>query len=69
MKVHDTVALLADLPGQGLVRGQLGAIVEEWAPGVFEVEFCDLDGVAYAFAAVPADQLLPLVQRPMPKAS
>jgi len=29
-----------------LVRGQVGTIVESWAPGVYEVEFCDDNGRA-----------------------
>lgn len=69
MKLHDTVALLSDLPDKGLVKGQIGAIVEEWAPGTYEVEFCGTDGEPYAFAAVAADQLMPLFNAPVTKAS
>jgi hypothetical protein len=35
------VALLRDLPGHGLVRGQLGTVVEMLSPDAAEVEFCD----------------------------
>jgi len=35
---HSVVALLEDLPEEGLVRGQVGTVVENWAPGVYEVE-------------------------------
>ena len=38
----------------------VGVIVEEWEPGVFEVEFADLDGRSYAFATLTPDDLLPL---------
>lgn len=40
----DVVALLEDKPVKGLLRGQVGTIVETLAPGVFEVEFSDNDG-------------------------
>ena len=48
MKLLDTVALLEDMPTLSLYRGQVGAIVEEYKPGVFEVEFVDAKGRTYA---------------------
>ena len=54
------VALLVDLPERGLVRGQVGTVVEMLAPGVFEVEFSDDDGRTYASLALRADQLMQL---------
>jgi hypothetical protein len=54
------VALLEDVPSRGLVRGQVGTVVEKLAPGVFEVEFSDNDGRSYATLAAPADKLLVL---------
>lgn len=63
------VALMADLPEHGLVRGQVGTIVESWAPGVFEVEFSDDQGKTYALVALPAEQLLPLHFKPVPEAA
>ena len=39
MKLLETVALLTDLTEEGLVRGQVGTIVEDLAPDVFLVEF------------------------------
>ena len=54
------VALLRDLPQHGLVRGQVGTIVETLAPDVFEVEFSDNDGRTYATVALRADQLMVL---------
>jgi Domain of unknown function (DUF4926) len=54
------VALLEDVPTRGLVRGQVGTIVERLASGVFEVEFCDNDGRTYATSALSADKLLVL---------
>jgi hypothetical protein len=44
MKLLDVVALVDDLPTRGLLRGQVGIRVENLAPGVFEVEFCDEQG-------------------------
>jgi hypothetical protein len=54
------VALLQDMPERGLVRGQVGTVVEQLAPGTVEVEFSDSDGRTYATAAVKASQLLVL---------
>jgi len=56
----DVVALLEDLPARGLVRGQVGTVVEKLAPSVFEVEFSDNSGRTYATLAAPADKLLVL---------
>lgn len=65
MEILGVVALLEDLPAKGLVRGQVGTIVEVLAPGVFEVEFSDDDGRAYAMMALKADQLMVLHHRPV----
>jgi len=54
------VALLEDLPSRGLYRGQVGTVAEKLAPGVFEVEFNDNEGRAYATLALRADQLIVL---------
>jgi uncharacterized protein DUF4926 len=59
-KLLDVVALLEDVPSQRLVRGQVGTVVENLGPGVFEVEFSDNEGRTYASAAVPSRQLLVL---------
>lgn len=42
MKILNPVALKKEIPEKGLLPGQVGTIVEEWEPGVFEVEFSDL---------------------------
>ncbi len=60
MKLLDVVALLQDLPELDLIRGQVGTIVEVYEPGVFEVEFCDGDGRAYAIETLFADVLMVL---------
>lgn len=58
MKLLDVVALVDDLPELGLYRGQVGTIVEEYEPKVFEVEFSNVDGRAYAIETLLANQLM-----------
>lgn len=58
MKLLNVVALLEDLPELGLYRGQVGTIVEEYEPDVFEVEFSDSTGRAYAIETLNANQLM-----------
>jgi hypothetical protein len=65
IEMLSVVALLEDLPKEGLVRGQVGTVVESWAPGVYEVEFCDDNGKAYAMVAVKAEQLMRLHHEPV----
>ncbi len=60
----DVVALTADLPEHGLLRGQVGAVVETLAPGVFEVEFADDQGRSYAQLALRDTQLMVLHYQP-----
>jgi hypothetical protein len=61
----DVVALVADLPDHGLVRGQVGTIVELLDKDVFEVEFSDDDGRTYATLALRREQLMLLHHRPI----
>lgn len=60
IKLLDVVALMEDLDSEGLRRGEVGTVVDEWKNGVFEVEFSDDSGKAYAFAALRPDQLMKL---------
>ena len=62
VKLLDAVALLEDVHVEGVLlqRGEVGAAVEVLAPDVYEVEFCDDQGRAYAFASLHAKQLLVL---------
>ena len=69
IEMHSVVALLGDLPGEGLVRGQVGAVVENWVPGVYEVEFCDDNGRTYAMVALKAEQLMRLHHEPTHQAA
>jgi hypothetical protein len=61
-RLLDVVALLTDVPEHGLLRGQVGTVVE-LLDGE-EVEFSDDEGKTYAGLALPSDQLLVLHHRP-----
>jgi hypothetical protein len=69
IEMLSVVALLEDLPEEGLVRGQVGTVVESWAPGVYEVEFCDDNGRAYAMVALNSAQLMRLHHAPSHQAA
>jgi hypothetical protein len=60
IKLSDVVALIEDLPAEGLRRGEVGTVVEQWKEGVVEVEFSDDSGKSYAFAALRPDQVMKL---------
>lgn len=60
IKLLDVVALLENLPELNLYRGQVGTIVEVYEPGVFEIEFSDLNGRAYAIETLTGNQLMVL---------
>lgn len=65
LDILDVVALTEDLPERGLYRGQVGTIVEGLGSGIFEVEFSDDEGRAYASAALGAEQFLVLRYEPI----
>ena len=69
MEILAVVALLGDLPEKGLVRGQVGTIMEILAPDVYEVEFSDDSGRTYASLALRADQLMRLHHQPSHQAA
>ncbi len=60
IRLLDTVALVDDLPGRKLKRGEVGTVVEILAPDVFEVEFSDDDGQTYAELALRDHQIIAL---------
>jgi len=64
ISVLDVVALTEDIPDRGLLRGQVGTVVESLEPGVFEVEFVDNDGRTYAMLPLKSSQLLVLHYQP-----
>jgi hypothetical protein len=63
-KVLDIVALTIDIPERGLVRGQVGTVVEMLADETLEVEFSDDSGRTYAEFAIPAKHLMVLHYQP-----
>lgn len=58
--VLDVVALLSDLPAQGLARGQVGTVVEALDEQTVLVEFSDNQGRGYALAPCVRSDLLVL---------
>jgi hypothetical protein len=70
--LHDVVALLEDLPvkhfetGQPLLlrRGQVGTVVMAYDGTMFEVEFAEPNGHAYALLPIAANKLMVLRDTP-----
>jgi hypothetical protein len=60
VKLLDAVALLEDKLAEGLVAGQVGTVVEVFAPDVFEVEFLDANGKTVALTELKRAELLVL---------
>lgn len=58
------VAVLEDMPEHGLVRGQVGTVVEVLSADVAEVEFSDDQGRTYAMAALRSEEFIRLHHRP-----
>jgi hypothetical protein len=63
--LFDVVALIQDRPADGLVRGQVGTVVETLSPGLFEVEFSDDEGKTYAMLPVSESELIVLHTAPV----
>ena len=64
IRLLDVVALTEDVSYHGLLRGQVGTVVESLGSGAFEVEFVDNDGRTYATLPLRASQLLVLHYQP-----
>jgi uncharacterized protein DUF4926 len=64
IRLLDVVALTTDVPDKGLVRGQVGTVIEVLGPQVFEIEFSDDSGRTYAQLPLRGDQLLVLHYEP-----
>jgi hypothetical protein len=70
--LHDTVALLEDVPtkhfltGEPLMlrRGQVGTVVMNYDGTAFEIEFSGRDGRAYALLPIKAEKLIVLREAP-----
>lgn len=59
------VVLLQDLPGKGLIRSQIGTVVELCSHTVGEAGFCDKDGRTYALETLSSDLPMRLHDRPL----
>ena len=57
------------MPEAGLVRRQVGTVVDDWVPDVYEVEFCDDNGRTYAMVSLKAEQLMRLYHEPTHQAA
>jgi hypothetical protein len=64
-KLLDVVALSTDLPKEGLLKGQVGTIVEILSDDVFEVEFSDNEGKTYSLLSLKNYQLIQLHFNPL----
>ena len=64
IQLLDVVAVITDIPAHNLRRGQVGTVVEELTPDVYEIEFSDDNGRTYAMFALRAEQLLVLHYEP-----
>ena len=70
--MHDLVALIENVPathfetGRPLLlrRGQIGTVVMTYDGSVFEVEFADKDGKAYAILPIDVNKLMRLRDAP-----
>lgn len=65
LKLLDVVALIENLPELDLYRGQVGTIVEVYDPGMFEVEFSDMQGRTYALETLSDQQVMVLHHQPL----
>ena len=57
IKALDTVVLLKDLPGRNLKRGDVGAVVEVYAPDGLEVEFVTGSGRTQALVTLKTNDV------------
>ena len=65
----ESIAVLNGLPKLRLIRGQVGVIKRRAEPGVYEVEFADAAGTAYARVTLHAGQMLLLHWQPAEQSS
>ena len=62
-KTLDTVVVTCDLPGHGLKRGDIGAIVQVYSPDAVEVEFVTASGHTQAVVTLGTHQIRPVGSR------
>lgn len=60
IKTLDPVVLLKDLPGHGLKRGDIGAVVEIYPSDGIEVEFVTASGRTQALVTLKKDDVRPV---------
>ncbi len=60
----DIVALLSDIPDKGIVRGQVGTVVDTLDEATVLVEFSDDAGRAFAILPCKTSELLVLRYQP-----
>ena len=66
-KPLDVIALTVDIPDRHLRRGEVGTILDPLAPGIWDVEFSDNLGRAYALASIKEEQMMHLYNEPAPE--
>lgn len=68
MNIHelDSVVLERDLPEHGLRKGDLGAVVQVYAPDAFEVEFVRASGGTQALVRLGSTDIRPVVDTDLP---
>jgi len=57
-EILDVVALLKEIPEKKLKKGQVGTIVEILGKNVYEIEFCNKNGVTIASISVKKEDTL-----------
>ncbi len=69
LDLFSVVAVVEDLPEDGLVRGQVGTVVELLSRSVAIVEFADEEGRMYVLPALENDKLVRLHDQPIAQAA
>lgn len=67
-KLLDIIALSEDLPKEGLLKGQVGTVVEILSDEIYEVEFSNNKGVTYSLLPLKSSQLIQLHFNPAKEA-
>lgn len=57
MKQFDVVKITKDNPIEGIIKGQVGTILEVYDDNNFEVEICDINGITLFLGALSRDFL------------
>ena len=60
---HEVVVLTRDLPAEGLVAGDVGAVVGRYESGGYEVEFTAADGTTFAVVTLSGGDIRPRNRR------